>query len=113
VPQLNRGAVSEASRCAGCIVTKAEKAHLSAVAALGCIACYNMGIEDCPAEIHHIRTGIGKGQRASHFQAIPLCPAHHRTGGHGVAIHAGQKTWEAKHGTELQLLAQVLEMLKK
>lgn len=86
---------------------KAEKEHLSKVAGLGCIACKNLGYGEVPAHVHHIRTGIGMGQRASNYDTIPLCPTHHQQGGHGVAIHAGQKTWEANFGTELELLEQV------
>lgn len=89
----------------------AERLHLSRVASLGCIVCRIAGHEFSPAEIHHPRTGMGMSQRASHFDAIPLCHFHHRTGGHGLAIHAGQKTWEAKFGTEKELLAQVKELL--
>lgn len=88
-----------------------DRLHLSRVAALGCLACKNLGFEDTPAEIHHPRTGAGMGQRSPHSSAIPLCPTHHRTGGPGVAIHAGQKTLEAIHGTETELLAQVRELL--
>lgn len=87
--------------------TKSEKAWLSAVAALGCVACRNLGYGSSVAEIHHIRAGQGIATRASHGQVLPLCPYHHRTGGHGVAIHAGRKTWEENHGTELELLAQI------
>ena len=86
-------------------MTKSERQHLSKVAELGCIICR------MPAEIHHARHGMGMGQRNSHFNAIPLCPNHHRTGGHGVAIHAGQKTFEANFGTELELLEKVKERL--
>lgn len=89
----------------------AERLHLSRVASLGCIVCRITGYEFTPAEIHHPRTGMGMSQRASHFDAIPLCHIHHRTGGHGLAIHSGQKTWEAKFGTETELLAQVKELL--
>jgi len=92
-------------------MTKAESAHLSRVAALGCIVCRNLGYGESPAACHHIRAGQGMSQRASHFEVIPLCGAHHQTGGHGVAIHAGQKTWEANYGTELELLAQVRRLL--
>lgn len=91
--------------------TAAEKRHLSRVAALGCIVCHNLGYGESPAACHHIRAGQGMSQRASDYQTLPLCAAHHQTGGHGVAIHAGQKTWEARYGTELELLAQVREML--
>lgn len=87
--------------------TKAEKLHLSRVAALGCIVCAQLGYPDSPAGIHHIRTGQGAGQRAGHFHTIPLCPIHHQTGGYGVAYHAGPQAWENNFGTETELLAQV------
>lgn len=85
--------------------TKAERNYMDRVADLGCIICRR------PAEIHHITTGIGMGQRASNWDVIPLCPEHHRTGGYGVAIHAGKKAWELKHGTELQHLETVKALL--
>jgi hypothetical protein len=88
--------------------TKDEQQHLDRVAALGCIVCRKLNYGETPAEIHHIRAGSGAGQRADHHCVIPLCATHHRTGGHGVAIHAGQRTWEAKFGTEEELLTQTL-----
>ncbi|HEY2454122.1 MAG TPA: Ref family recombination enhancement nuclease [Scandinavium sp.] len=88
--------------------TKAEKLHLDRVAALGCVVCRNLRYGETPAETHHIRSGCGAGQRASHLRAIPLCPTHHRTGGFGIAIHAGQRTWEEKFGSEEELLTQTL-----
>ncbi|WP_410015830.1 Ref family recombination enhancement nuclease [Sodalis sp. C49] len=88
-------------------MTKADRVYLSRVVAQGCIVCRNVGYGNSPAEIHHLRTGQGAGQRASHQTVIPLCPQHHRLGGYGVAIHAGQRQWESRYGTELQLLAQV------
>lgn len=90
---------------------KAERDHRNKVAALGCIVCLNQGHTDTPACLHHIRNGRGMSQRASEFEVIPLCPIHHQHGGYGIAIHAGQATWEAIHGTERGLLAQVLELL--
>lgn len=91
--------------------TKAEKQHLGRVAALGCIVCRNEGFGETPACCHHIRAGQGMGQRASDFEVIPLCGIHHQQGGHGVAIHAGQKAWEARYGTERELLTQVRQLL--
>ena len=88
-------------------MTLRERAHLSAVADLGCCIC------GAPAEIHHLRhnpeTGLhlGMSQRASHWHVIPLCPAHHRAGGPGVAYHAGPREWEAIHGTEIELWRRV------
>ena len=67
----------------------------------------NQGNEGTPAEIHHIRHGNGMGQRASNYESIPLCHIHHRTGGYGVAIHAGQKEFEKLYGSESELLEQV------
>lgn len=83
---------------------KSESEHLNKVQEIGCIACIVMGHHGTPAEIHHLRKGVGAGQRSNHYRAIPLCPYHHRTGGHGNAIHAGQKTFEKKFGTEEELL---------
>lgn len=89
-------------------MTKDERAHLSRVAALGCLACAQDGHLDTPAAIHHVRAGH---RRRNHFEVIPLCPTHHQHGGPGVAVHAGRKSFEARYGTEDALLAQVREML--
>jgi len=94
-------------------MTKDEKRYLSKVADIGCIICYNAGYSQTPAEIHHIRgIGLGLGVRNSHFNAIPLCPDHHRgnIGYHGM----GRKAFERKYNiTEQQLLEQVKEMLNE
>lgn len=90
---------------------KAEKQHRNRVAALGCVVCLNQGNPDTPAELHHIRAGQGMSQRANEFEVIPLCPFHHRHGGHGNAVHAGRATWEAINGTEQELLVQVLALV--
>ena len=89
---------------------KAEREHLNKVAELGCIVCRNEGFLDSPAEIHHIGNGA-TSKKSSHYESIPLCHCHHRTGGHGLAVHAGKKTWEAKFGTEKELLKQTLELI--
>ena len=85
---------------------KDEQTWLNRVAELGCIICRR------PAEIHHIGNGT-LGKRASNFETIPLCPEHHRTGGHGVAVHAGRRTWEAIYGTEKGLLERVRQMIEE
>lgn len=89
---------------------KAEREHMARVAALGCIVCRNEGLPDAPAEIHHVRTGKGLGQRSSHFEVIPLCFHHHSAQGID-GFHKAPMTWQAKHGTELELLEQVRELL--
>ena len=91
-------------------MNKAEKEHLSKVAALGCIVCRHLGYEGTPAEIHHPRRGTGLGQRASHYDAIPLCPEHHRgnTGIHGLGTKGFPKKWGF---TEADLLDEVKMLL--
>jgi hypothetical protein len=86
---------------------QAEKAYLEAVADLGCIICRS------PASIHHIRAGQGMAQRASNYLIIPLCGDHHQHGGPGVAIHAGQRQWEALYGSEMDLLAKTIGEVHK
>jgi len=84
---------------------KAEQRHMGRVAELGCCICA------MPAEIHHLLRRKGIGRRSSHFDVIPLCPTHHRTGNYGVAIHAGIDGWEANHGTEDYHLQRVMELI--
>lgn len=91
-------------------MNKAEKAHISKVLQLGCQACRVMGIYTTDCEVHHIGNGT-MSKRASNYEIIGLCHAHHRTGGYGVAVHAGRKAWEATYGTEKKLLDQVMEMI--
>lgn len=93
-------------------ITVSERRHMARVASIGCIVCKNLGhgfVDPC---LHHIREGQGMGQRAGNYLVLPLCPDHHQDGGHGVAIHAGQQTWERMYGTELELLDQVYELIQ-
>jgi len=89
----------------------AEKKHLNAVAESGCIVCRLFLGEASPANIHHLRKGMGMGQRNSHSRVIPLCPTHHQLGPVGVAFHAGRKSFEENFGTEEELLEQSLEYI--
>lgn len=92
-------------------MNKNDREHLAKVAAIECCVCVRLGYGESPAEIHHIRAGVGKGQRASHMDAIPLCANHHRNGGYGAAFHAGKKAFEDNFGTELELLEWVREQI--
>ena len=77
---------------------------------MGCMVCRRMGYEGTPAEIHHPRRGTGLGQRASNYDAIPLCPEHHRgnTGIHGLGTKGFPKRWGF---TEADLLDEVKMLL--
>jgi len=93
-------------------MTKAEKQHLNSLSDYGCVVCrWHLGLFS-PPEIHHPRFLAGAGQKAKHRDAIPLCHSHHRTGGYGVAIHAGQIEREKNYGTEAQLLERLKHELE-
>lgn len=85
--------------------TKAESEHMARVAALGCCICGD------PAEVHHVRTKANR--KRDNMRVIPLCPEHHRTGGKGVAVHAGKKSWKTAFGLAdedvLHLVSTILE----
>ena len=83
---------------------------MTKVAAYGCIACEIDG-KFTEAEIHHIRNHTGLGLRPSHYNIIPLCPAHHRTS--KISVHLGKKAFIEKYGTEEQLEKQVRERIKE
>lgn len=93
------------------MTTAAERRHLGRLAAMGCIVCLREGFGETPCEIHHLRHGQGMSQRASHYQAIGLCHTHHRTGGYGVAFHAGPKAFEDRFGSESDLLIDTRQRL--
>ena len=80
---------------------KEEKEYLDKLATLGCYCCRTEGIES-PAMIHHIREGMGMGQRAPHIGGtIPLCYAHHQSGENGaLAFHRSPKEWRERYGSE-------------
>jgi hypothetical protein len=83
--------------------TKAQYRHFDMICQGGCIVCGS------PAEPHHIE--ITAGCKKDHDRVIPLCPTHHRTGGYGVAIHAGRAEFESKYGTEQELFIKTMERL--
>jgi hypothetical protein len=94
-------------------MTKAEREHYDKLASLGCIVCRYLGFGFSPSEIHHIRHGAGAGQKSHYSKAIPLCPNHHRLGGHGIALHAGRRTFEQNVGkTEVELLELTTQYLE-
>lgn len=91
-----------------------ERMHLGKVAEIGCIACLKAGSAGTPAEIHHIRHGMGMGQRSDHFRTIPLCHAHHR-GTQGLkvpSIHGSKNAFIQTFGTELELLELTTSIIK-
>lgn len=91
------------------------KEYKDAAARLCCIACRHDGYYDTPAELHHPREGQGMGQRASDYDVIPLCPAHHNGTDHPrtPSIHLDKRKFIARYGTEAELLAEVRALMEK
>lgn len=91
-------------------MTTAETRHLDRLARLGCVLCLHLGESGTTAEIHHLRTGYGIGQRAPHWLGVPLCAEHHRgaTGLHGLGTRAFERHYRL---SELGLLALTIERL--
>jgi hypothetical protein len=87
--------------------TKAQKEWMERVRRLGCRVCRNLNLGDTPAAIHHCLTGAGG--RKDHWKVLPLCHYHHQ-GEQGIHT-LGRKVWQAKYGTEEQLMQQVREEL--
>lgn len=93
-------------------MSKAEKDHYKAIAALGCMCCrrlYGPHEPDVP-ELHHLRTG-GWG-RGDYKTVFGLCPEHHRgkTGVHGL----GTKGFAKHYGFDQQdLLNDALQLLRE
>jgi len=83
--------------------TAEEKRHMARVSESGCVIC-----NSAPCEIHHPRFAGSMGKRSPHYLSVGLCAEHHRLGGHGVAIHAGQQTFESMYGSEAELLAETI-----
>ncbi len=83
---------------------KTESAYMGRVAELPCAICGDM-----PAEVHHLREGMGMSQRASNFLTIPACPECHR-GRRG--LHGDKSLLRARKLTEMDLLASTIEALQ-
>ena len=92
------------------MTTKAEKHHMDRVANLGCYLCRHLGYGVTPAQVHHLREGLGMSQRASNYLTIPLCDRHHANSSPD-GIHGQRKAWKLAQVDEMDGLADTLERL--
>lgn len=86
-----------------------DEAHKARVRSLGCIVCVILHLGRTPAQFHHVRTK--KDMRRDNYRGIPLCGYHHLDGPPGHAVHNGKKSFEAKFGTQEELLIKTEELL--
>ena len=88
--------------------------RLDKIRQLPCLIC--KGDQKSPTEVHHY-WGTGAGKKESDRKTMPLCNFHHTGsfGGHvvGETIHAGLREFEAKHGTQEELIERTNELLNK
>jgi hypothetical protein len=87
-------------------MSKASKAHMERVRAIGCLICQRLDLGDTPASAHHVFDSVAR----SDWLTVPLCREHHQggTGFHGL----GQRAFERLYSTtEAELLALTIEAL--
>jgi hypothetical protein len=83
--------------------TVEEAAWMDFITSIGCIACLIDGHPGTPGAVHHILRG---GRRIGHLHSICLCdPGHHQNGTDKISRHPWKARFEAKYGTEAELLA--------
>jgi len=93
----------------GTTPTKDEKALWSRIAALGCIACRKDGWRNLEVSIHHID---GRTKPGAHRKVLPLCYQHHQSGNPDApSVHPWKARFEARYGTQAELLAEVMEAI--
>ena len=86
------------------MTTKAERTHWYRIAEIGCIACLQDGVHNTHVSIHHTD---GRTKPGAHMKVLALCGPHHQTGGEWApAIHPYKAQFEARFGTQAQLLAE-------
>ena len=85
--------------------TAEERRWMDWIVRRGCIACWLDSLPPRPTAVHHILRG---GVRMGHLFTLGLCdPGHHQSGQSlgMVSRHPWKAQFEARYGTEMQLLA--------
>lgn len=97
----------------GSSVSAASKRFHEQLASIGCIACLKDGRNNPIVSIHHIE---GRTRQGAHMKVLPLCAGHHQdgTGAPGlVAVHPWKRRFEDMYGSQEQLLAECLEIIRQ
>lgn len=83
---------------------KAMRRRRDIIAEIGCIVCLREGVRDSPCTWHHLD---GQKTQAKHELTIGLCTSewgHHGPNNNPESRHNNKAAFEAKHGTEQELL---------
>ncbi|MFC3457225.1 Ref family recombination enhancement nuclease [Massilia haematophila] len=93
--------------------TAEEKRFMDQMGALPCIACLKDGWLIHTVSLHHID---GRTKPGAHFLVLPLCAPHHQQDDtdprQRISLHGRKATFQARYGTERELLAECLAELK-
>lgn len=93
--------------------TADEARFMSAIAALGCIACRKDGWHNPDVSVHHID---GRTKPGAHLLVLPLCAGHHQDGTGPnptlIAVHPYKARFEERYGAQRALLAECLAMIR-
>lgn len=93
--------------------TKTDHRRWQDMQEIGCIACYQLGFQGVPSDMHHLLSGY----RIGHYATIALCPWHHRGVPEGnlapsrmewlkgPSLAIDKRAFHAHFGTEEDLLA--------
>jgi hypothetical protein len=92
--------------------TAEESRFMDAIAGLGCVACRKDGWENLDVSVHHID---GRTKPGAHMLVLPLCAGHHQAGTGAnptlIAVHPEKARFEARYGTQRELLAECVARL--
>lgn len=85
---------------------------MDAIGSLGCLACAKDGHVNPWISLHHID---GRTKPGAHKLVIGLCAGHHQDGTGTdpamIAVHPYKARFEARYGTQLELLAEAKQQL--
>ena len=85
-------------------MTAAERRHIGKVKSLPCSCCN----ADAPSSAHHVRVGMGMGQRAKNWLVVALCYDCHQ----GInGVHGDKALMRIYDVTELDMLSKTIERL--
>lgn len=94
--------------------TAEEARFMDRMGQLPCIACLKDGWTNHSISLHHID---GRTKPGAHFLVIPLCGEHHQQDDSDIrqriSVHGRKATFQARYGTERELLAECVEMLNE
>jgi len=92
--------------------TADEKRFMDQMGKLPCIACLKDGWTNHTISLHHID---GRTKPGAHFLVLPLCAGHHQNGTGPnttlIAVHPYKARFEARYGTQHELLAECAELM--